>query len=86
MKILILFLIVFSMNTKAALTASSCKTKVEAAILAEFGVQPVASPNFIIAICAGIIEEIQQNAVVNSTTTVQGGSSSGPHPAVGTIQ
>jgi|GEM_PF-6082244 len=86
MRFLFLIMFVFSVNTEAAMTAASCKSKIEAAITAQFGVTPIQSPNFIIAICTGIIEEIQTNAVVNSITTVSSGSSSGPHPAVGTVQ
>lgn len=64
MKFLLLAFFI-SFSSQAALTKASCKTKVKAAVLSETGytVQE-GSFNVLLALCEGIIEEIQQNAVV----------------------
>lgn len=67
MKIFLISILFISISlpSYAALTASSCKAKVNTAIQAQTGKAPEeGSFNVLLAICEGIIEEIKTNAVV----------------------
>lgn len=87
MKFLLLAFFI-SFSSQAALTKASCKTKVKAAVLSETGytVQE-GSFNVLLALCEGIIEEIQQNAVVlPDTFTVTIGGITYPVVNTGKVQ
>lgn len=70
------------------LTQASLSTKIQTEIINLYGVADDASKlkDFADAIAKAVVDEIQANAVVNTTgtCTVSGGSSSGVHPTVAT--
>ena len=82
MRLLLILLFFIAHSAQAAMDATSCETKIKAAIQAGTG-STVQSPNVLKYICEGIIEELKTNAELNGVCNVSGGSSSGSHPTTG---